>query len=189
MSELFSSQEDLFTESLPRTSENSFQGSQSSFLDSQVSTQTSDEEAVLITTGSIPSDLETANINGQCYVIYDQSKKDLFYLWWDQTIAKDLIADKKFRHPQWSNPHRTSSAWKQFHQVAESPSGTPKITCKICDTVLLHPTYTSHGTQGMNRHAASVQCKQTRKRKPNAENGIISAMVSISMTQRSSNKR
>jgi hypothetical protein len=169
------------TESLPDTS------TETSFLQSQSQTQTSDEEVILTTGVPVPSALQTVNVGSQCYVIYDENKKDIFNNWWDNTSAKQLIAaDKKFHHPQWSNRLRTSTAWKQFHQAAQNPSGTPKIICKICDTVLLHPTYTSHGTQGMNRHATSTQCKQARKRNPS--NDIVSAMVSTAMTQWTSNK-
>jgi hypothetical protein len=177
-------EEEYITESLTDTST----GIEGSFLRPQSQRQTTGEEGILITGVPISSDLQVVNVGSQYYVIYDENKKDLFNSWWDNTSAKQLIAssDKKFHHPQWNNRLRTSATWKQFHQVAEHPSGTPKIICKICDTVLLHPTYTSHGTQGMNRHATSIQCKKVQKGNPNSD--IVSAMVSTVMTQWTSNE-
>jgi hypothetical protein len=153
-----------------------------SFLNLELSTPTttgtSNERSDIVPGVSTPPELITVHIGGQHYVIYDKEKNDLFYSWWDKTNARQQIANKSFHHPQWNNRHRTSTAWNQFHQAAESPTGTPKIICKICDTVLVHPSYTSHGTQGMNKHRESMQCKQATKGKQSAGYNIISAMVS-----------
>jgi hypothetical protein len=98
--------------------------------------------------------------------------KDDFILWWVQTQAE---TPKQFR---WDTK-RTSPAWDNFDQVAHFITGEPKVLCRKCGKTFAHPQSTSNGTNTMNRHTKSGECREiaaNRAKQQSIQESLLSAV-------------
>ena len=91
------------------------------------------------------------------FALYDIEMHTEWVNWWLETGYGN---SSKIR---WDLVH-LSDTWKQFHQVANTSDGAPKVMCKRCGQILEHPFSLKaggtarHGTSTMLRHSKSASC-------------------------------
>lgn len=93
------------------------------------------------------------------YLLYDQMTHNEWVSWWLETGF-----GKKVNIP-WDATHQ-STTWNDFHQVAHSSDGAPKVMCKRCGQILEHPNFIREkdgrkqrqGTSTMKTHLKTIAC-------------------------------
>lgn len=107
----------------------------------------------------------------QHYILYNGDKanstmdtsRTQFVEWWLTTefgLKKDLR-----RTINWDSDQKKSAAWSSFDQVAHSKTGEPKVMCKRCCAVVIHPGYKRSGPSPMKNHLKSAQCAKPQFQK------------------------
>lgn len=122
---------------------------------------------------AIPPSLErVGSDHRKPWILYNEMVHNDWVSWWLETEFG------KKSNIKWSSSH-SSSIWDNFHQVANSLNGAPKVMCKQCGAVLEHP-YTEiegkkkgkptiegvrpkakkniHGLGTMTKHPHTVSC-------------------------------
>lgn len=100
----------------------------------------------------------------KAFFLYDMAEHTEWVEWWLQT---DYGRKSKIH---WDTA-RQSTLWSNFHQVAQSTDGAPKVMCKRCEKILEHPHSVGpgqagyHGTSTMAKHLKSASCQRSVGRK------------------------
>jgi hypothetical protein len=58
---------------------------------------------------------------------------------------------------------KKSDIWESFEQVAHEKTGEPKVMCKRCYAILVHPHPRRGGTSPLRRHINGGTCFATKK--------------------------
>lgn len=121
------------------------------------------------------------------YILYNSNKSDpmmessrnKFVEWWLKTefgLQKDLQ-----KSIIWNSESKKSDVWKSFDQVAHSKTGEPKVMCKRCQAVVVHPGYYQAGPSPMGKHLASTQCSKPHRPPKQGIDKLLRDMVSLSL--------
>ncbi|KAI9840214.1 MAG: hypothetical protein M1837_001842 [Sclerophora amabilis] len=105
-----------------------------------------------------PPALEVLYLKGNTYIGWTEETTARFQLWWDGTTWSS--DNKQAEHPiniHWTSKIRTSPVWQSFVQVARVKDGLPKVMCRGCDELLVHPQLKGTGTSSMKKHASKSQ--------------------------------
>ncbi|KAJ5982330.1 hypothetical protein N7451_012430 [Penicillium sp. IBT 35674x] len=79
-----------------------------------------------------------------------------FVEWW---LTTEFGQKKDLRRTiNWDSDQKKSAAWSSFDQVAHSKTGEPKVMCKRCRAVIIHPGDKRSGPSPMKNHLTSAQC-------------------------------
>lgn len=95
-----------------------------------------------------------------------------FTNWWLQTefgMNKDIQNNIHWDHK------KRASVWEYFDQVAHERTGEPKVMCKRCHTVLVHPNVRRGGTSPIKAHLKGNTYHSMSKR---GINKLVIAQVS-----------
>jgi hypothetical protein len=106
-----------------------------------------------------------------------------FYNWWRQTIFG--IKEPKFK---WNNTGRQSDKWDYFHEVAVVSTGEPRLCCKHCSRILLHPEVKvpdkrRQGTKTLRDHIESKKCglissaRSSNYSQPSIRDGFLAQVI------------
>ncbi|KAJ6001045.1 hypothetical protein N7481_001454 [Penicillium waksmanii] len=83
--------------------------------------------------------------------------------WW---LTTEFGQKKDLRRTiNWDSDQKKSAAWSSFDQVAHSKTGEPKVMCKRCCAVVIHPGYKRSGPSPMKNHLTSAQCAKPQLKK------------------------
>lgn len=107
----------------------------------------------------------------QFYILYNNTPEDPkmetsrrdFVEWWLKTeygLKQDLQKSIK-----WDSDQKKSEVWLSFDQVAHGKTGEPKVMCKRCQNVIIHPGHRRAGCSPMKAHLNSNICIKPRKLK------------------------
>lgn len=122
---------------------------------------------------AIPPSLDrVGSDHRKLWILYKEMVHNDWVSWWLETDFG------KKSNIKWSSSH-SSPVWDNFHQVAHSSNGAPKVMCKRCGAILEHP-YTEvegkkkgkptvddagpktkkniHGLGAMTKHPHTVSC-------------------------------
>lgn len=66
---------------------------------------------------------------------------------------------------KWDSDNKKSGVWPSFDQVAHERTGKPKVMCKRCHTVIVHPGHRRAGCSPMRAHLHSTVCIKSRSLK------------------------
>jgi hypothetical protein len=91
------------------------------------------------------------------YILYSDMMKSEFVAWWLKT---DFGKKKVFC---WDTKHQ-ADIWNQFHQVASSVTGEPKVLCKKCMKDLDHPQTNQNRSSSMSKHIQGPKCRNSNNR-------------------------
>lgn len=105
----------------------------------------------------------------QFYILYKNTPEDPkmettrrdFVEWWLKTeygLKQDLRKSIK-----WDSDQKKSEVWQSFNQVAYEKTGEPKVMCKRCHNVIVHPGNRRAGCSPMKAHLNSTICIKPRK--------------------------
>ncbi|KAI9760691.1 MAG: hypothetical protein M1840_002367, partial [Geoglossum simile] len=64
---------------------------------------------------------------GGNFVVYKESQKEDFDIWWEQTTWAEGVNYGKHRHPHWNSSMRTALFWRKFIEVANRLTGEPRM--------------------------------------------------------------
>ncbi|KAJ5152519.1 hypothetical protein N7492_009799 [Penicillium capsulatum] len=103
----------------------------------------------------------------KAFILYDRMAYSDWVDWWLQT---DFGRKSKIN---WDST-RYAEIWSNYHQVAHSADGAPKVMCQRCGAILKHP-YTVksktnskiqyHSTSTMQRHLKTAGCLKSERGK------------------------
>jgi hypothetical protein len=84
-----------------------------------------------------------------------------FVEWWLSTGfgSKEDIRDAI----HWDGKKK-SDLWESFEQVAHEKTGEPKVMCKRCHALLVHPHHRRGGTSPLKAHLKGGTCLATKKK-------------------------
>lgn len=86
-----------------------------------------------------------------------------FVEWW---LTTEFGQKKDLRRTiNWDSDQKKSVAWSLFDQVAHSKMGEPKVMCKRCCAVVIHPGYKRSGLSPMKNYLTSAQCAKPQFQK------------------------
>ncbi len=107
-----------------------------------------------------------------------------FVRWWLDTeygLKPELRKSIK-----WASELKKSDAWLSFDQVAHERTGEPKVICKRCQNVIVHPGYRRAGLSPMRAHLSSSVCAKPQPLKKQGIDQLIRNSVSIMLSLLSS---
>ena len=111
-----------------------------------------------------------------------ETSRKSFVEWWLKTeFGKKESLQKSI---QWQGKHKTSNVWDHFDQVAHEKTGEPKVMCRHCQTVLIHPSYRRAGTSPMKTHLKSTACVKPSGSKKQDISQLLQNMVCLSLYSR-----
>lgn len=110
------------------------------------------------------------------WILYSDMSKDDFVRWWLQT---DFGSKKELQDTIHWDGKRSSSYWDQFDQVADEKTGQPKVMCKHCFNVLVHPGYRRAGLSPMKAHLKGAACQRMVPKQQKGIDQLIQDSVSI----------
>ena len=91
-------------------------------------------------------------------------------------------AKKEFQKSvYWNSNLKKSDVWESFDQVANIKTGKPKVMCKRCQNVIIHPGVNRAGPSSMKAHLTSVVCVKLQKTTKQGINHLLREMVSLSL--------
>jgi hypothetical protein len=96
---------------------------------------------------------ELDKLRKSTYVKWVEELKKQFLVWWSKT----QWAKEGKGHPNWDSELRSSSFWKEFHQCANIVTGEPKLCCKTCEGLLIHPSIHNSGSTRPTKHLARIK--------------------------------
>jgi hypothetical protein len=102
--------------------------------------------------------------------------KDDFVRWWLQT---DFGSKKELQDTIYWDGKKSSSYWDQFDQVADEKTGQPKVMCKHCFNILVHPGHCRAGLSPMKAHLKGAACQRMVPRQQRGIDQLIQGSVSI----------
>jgi hypothetical protein len=106
-----------------------------------------------------------------------ESSRKQFIEWWLKTEfgeKKDLQ-----KSIQWESKQKTSDVWDCFDQVAHEKTGEPKVMCRRCQAILVHPSHRRAGTSPMKIHMKSITCAKPPVLKKQGIDQLLRDMVSL----------
>lgn len=128
------------------------------FQPTSTPTPDSDSARPLITR-PIPQTLERVGptTKQKPFILWTEEMNDEFCGWWLMTEYGSQMKRNIFEK------RRQADCWKHFHQVATIQDGSPKVMCKVCSQVLIHPAVGNRGTSSLNKHVREgVSCRRSR---------------------------
>lgn len=123
----------------------------------------------------------------QHYILYNsdstnpkmgESRRE-FVEWWLKTeYGQKQDIQRSIR---WDSNLKKSDVWSSFDQVAHAKTGEPKVMCKRCQNVIIHPAHRRAGCSPMKTHLASAVCikPQTSKSKRQGIDQLLRDLVSL----------
>jgi hypothetical protein len=84
-----------------------------------------------------------------------------FVKWWLKT---EFGSKKETQDTIHSDGKKKSDLWESFEQVAHEKTGEPKVMCKRCQTILVHPHHRRAGSSPMKTHLKSGACLSKPKK-------------------------
>jgi hypothetical protein len=84
------------------------------------------------------------------FILWTEEMNDEFCIWWLKTEFGSQMKRNIFEK------QRQAECWKHFHQVATIHDGAPKVMCKVCSQILVHPAVGHRGTTTLNKHFRRV---------------------------------
>lgn len=107
----------------------------------------------------------------------DESRK-YFVEWW---LMTEFGAKKELQKSvHWDSHLKKSDVWESFDQVANAKTGQPKVMCKRCQNVIVHPGVNRAGPSPMKAHLTSAGCVKPRKTAKQGINQLLREMVGLS---------
>lgn len=91
-----------------------------------------------------------------------EHSRNQFVEWWLKTEFGSNPGTQDTIH--WDGKKR-SVLWESFEQVAHDKTGEPKVMCKRCHAILVHPNYRRAGSSPMKVHLKSGACLSRPKRR------------------------
>ena len=122
----------------------------------------------------------------QTYILYKSDKSDRtmdetrkqFVEWW---LITEFGAKKELQKSvYWDSNLKKSDVWESFDQVANAKTGEPKVMCKRCQNVIVHPGVNRAGPSPMKAHLTSAVCVKPWKTAKPGINQLLREMVSLS---------
>jgi hypothetical protein len=102
------------------------------------------------------------------WILYTNMSENDFVRWWLET---EFGSKKEFQDTIHWDGKKTSSLWQHFDQVADKKTGRPKIMCKRCLAVLVHPSYRRAGNSPMKTHLKGGSCLKSNTT-PKQQKGV-----------------
>lgn len=101
------------------------------------------------------------------WILYNSDPKmehsrNQFVEWWLKTEFGSNPGIQDTIH--WDGKKK-SDLWESFEQVAHDKTGEPKVMCKRCHAILVHPHYRRAGSSPMKAHLKSGACLSKPKRR------------------------
>jgi ribosomal protein S27E len=91
------------------------------------------------------------------FILWTEEMNDEFCIWWLKTEFGSQMKRNIFEK------QRQAECWKHFHQVATIHDGAPKVMCKVCSQILVHPAVGHRGTTTLNKHfSQGVNCRKAK---------------------------
>jgi ribosomal protein S27E len=126
----------------------------------QTSTPTPDRDfARSLIAPLIPQTLERVGptTKQKPFILWTEEMNEEFCGWWLMTEYGSQMKRNIFEK------RRQADCWKNFHQVATIQDGSPKVMCKVCSQVLIHPAVGNRGTSSLNKHVREgVNCRRSK---------------------------
>lgn len=113
-----------------------------------------------------------------------ESSRNSFVEWWLKTEFGEKEDLQK--SIQWQSKQKTSDVWGCFDQVAHEKTGEPKVMCRRCQAVLVHPSHRRAGTSPMKIHMKSIICAKPSGSKKQGIDQLLQNMVCLSLRARPS---
>jgi hypothetical protein len=121
------------------------------------------------------------------YILYNNTPEDPkmetsrrdFVEWWLKTeygLKQELRKSIK-----WDNNQKKSDVWPSFDQVAHEKTGEPKVMCKRCQNVIIHPGHRRAGCSPMKAHLNSTICIKPQKLKGKGIDQLLRDSVSLQL--------
>lgn len=119
------------------------------------------------------------------YILYPSDEQDpqmeasrrQFVHWWlDTEYGQKPELPKSIK---WASELKKSDTWLSFDQVAHERTGEPKVMCKRCQNVIIHPGHRRAGLSPMRAHLSSSVCTKPRPLKKQGIDQLIRNSVSI----------
>lgn len=98
----------------------------------------------------------------QNWILYSNMAKTDFVEWWLKT---DFGSKREVRNTIHWDGRKSSKCWEQFEQVAHEKTGEPKVMCKRCHNILVHPHHRRAGSSPMQAHLKGSGCRSLIPRK------------------------
>ncbi|KAJ6039228.1 hypothetical protein N7460_007260 [Penicillium canescens] len=131
-----------------------------SALSQQTSTLTPDgDSARPLIVPPVPPTLERVGptTNQKHFILWTEEMNDEFCGWWLMTEYGSQMKRNIFEK------RRQADCWKHFYQVAMIQNGSPKVMCKVCSQVIIHPAVGNRGTSSLNKHVREgVNCRRSK---------------------------
>jgi hypothetical protein len=107
----------------------------------------------------------------------DETRKQ-FVEWW---LMTEFGAKKELQKSvYWDSNLKKSDVWESFDQVANAKTGEPKVICKRCQNVIIHPGVKRAGPSPMKAHLSSTVCVQPRTTTKQGINQLLQEIVRLS---------
>ncbi|KAJ5215577.1 uncharacterized protein N7498_002009 [Penicillium cinerascens] len=91
------------------------------------------------------------------FILWTEEMNDEFCGWWLMTEFGSQMKRNVFEK------RRQADCWNHFHQVATIQDGSPKVMCKVCGQVIIHPAVGNRGTSSLNKHVREgVNCRRSK---------------------------
>jgi ribosomal protein S27E len=91
------------------------------------------------------------------FILWTEEMNDEFCRWWLMTEYGSQMKRNVFEK------RRQADCWNHFHQVASIQDGSPKVMCKVCGQVIIHPAVGNRGTSSLNKHVRQgVNCRRSK---------------------------
>jgi hypothetical protein len=121
----------------------------------------------------------------QTYILYNSDKSDRImdeprkhFVEW--LLMTEFGAKKELQKSvYWDSSLKKSDVWESFDQVANMKTGEPKVMCKCCQNVIVHPGVNRAGPSPMKAHFTSAVCVKPRKTVKKGINHLLREMVSL----------
>lgn len=153
---------------------------------SQYALDISDQDFLRPPRPVLPSFTRVGPDRRKAFVLYERMAHNEWEEWWLQT---DYGRKSKIN---WDST-RHAEIWSQFHQVAHSIDGAPKVMCQRCGAILEHPYTVNpkgkgrlqyHGTSTIQRHLKTAGCLKAGQGKGNEitkflKKGVCSVLTPI----------
>ena len=105
----------------------------------------------------------------QIWILFDsdienpkmQENRQVFVEWWLKT---EFGLKEGLRDGMHWDGKKKSDLWESFEQVAHEKTGEPKVMCKRCCAVLVHPHHRRGGTSPLRTHIKGGTCFAAKKK-------------------------
>jgi hypothetical protein len=100
-----------------------------------------------------------------------------FVEWW---LMTEFGSKKELQQAiKWDSKQHRSDIWSSFDQVANARTGEPKVMCRHCQNVVVHPRFNRSGPSPMKNHLNSTYCTKPQKTTKLGIDQLLREMVSL----------